>query len=134
MGIEPFLIASSVNVILAQRLVRRPCLSCGHQVEIHEETLTELDITSDEAKEFKFMEGTGCVDCNNTGYKGRQGVYEVMAMSTALREMVIERATAGEMKRKAIEEGMLTLRMDALQKLKRGITTVEEVLKETALD
>jgi type IV pilus assembly protein PilB len=134
MGIEPFLVASSVNVILAQRLVRRPCLECSQEVEVHEEALRELGITAKEAKNYKFTEGTGCVDCNNTGYKGRQGVYEVLNMSPALRDMVLDRAPSGEIKRKGIEEGMLTLRLDALEKLKRGITTVEEVLKETALD
>jgi type IV pilus assembly protein PilB len=134
MGLEPFLVASSLNLVLAQRLVRRPCKECSHEVAVHEETLRELDLTADEAAEYKFMEGDGCVDCNNTGYKGRQGVYEVMTMSSRLRDMVLDRASSGVIKKLAIEEGMLTLRKDALQKLKRGATTVEEVLKETALD
>jgi type IV pilus assembly protein PilB len=80
------------------------------------------------------MLGEGCVDCNGTGYRGRQGVYEVMPMSPKLRELVLERCSAAEIKRVAIEEGMLTLRRDGLEKLKRGLTTVEEILKETAAD
>ena len=80
------------------------------------------------------MEGEGCVDCNNTGYRGRHGVYEVLVMSSKVRDLVLDRASAGEIKKLAISEGMLTLRRDALEKLKRGVTTVEEVLKETAAD
>jgi len=134
MGIEPFLVASSVNLVLAQRLVRRPCSSCKERVQIHEETLRELGVPLADADSFQFMEGKGCVDCNNTGYKGRQGVYEVMAVTNALRDLVLDRAPASVIQRQAVDEGMLTLRMDGLQKLKRGITTVEEILKETAAD
>ena len=134
MGIEPFLVASSVNLVLAQRLVRRPCANCKKPIEKHPEVLRELNLTAKEAKDYEIMEGAGCIECSNTGYKGRQGVYEVMAMTPALRDLVLERASAAVIKRKAMEEGMLTLRMDAMMKLKRGVTTVEEVLKETAVD
>ncbi len=134
MGIEPFLVASSVNLILAQRLVRRPCAGCRQPIEKHPEILRELHLTEQEAAEYQIFEGPGCIDCNNTGYKGRQGVYEVMAMSGALRDLVLERASSAVIKRQAMQEGMLTLRMDAMMKLKRGMTTVEEVLKETAED
>ena len=134
MGLEPFLVASSVNLVLAQRLVRRPCKECTKEVKLNEETLRELDIMPEEADQYTFVEGEGCVDCSNTGYKGRQGVYEVMAMTPELKELVLERASAAEIKRKAIEGGMLTLRMDGLEKLKKGVTTVEEILKETAQD
>jgi type IV pilus assembly protein PilB len=134
MGIEPFLVASSVNLVLAQRLVRRACASCKRPITLSEEVLAELQLDPAEAAKATFMQGEGCVDCNSTGYRGRQGVYEVMNMSTRIRELVLERASAGEIKRVAISEGMLTLRRDALEKLKRGLTTVEEVLKETAAD
>ena len=87
-----------------------------------------------DAKGANFVEGAGCVECNNTGYRGRQGVYEVMTLTSALRELVLDRASASELKKLAVQEGMLTLRRDALEKLKRGLTTVEEVLKETSAD
>ncbi|MEO5618889.1 MAG: type IV-A pilus assembly ATPase PilB [Candidatus Eisenbacteria bacterium] len=134
MGIEPFLVASSVNLILAQRLVRKVCLACKKPVTLNEEVLRELQLDPAEAATATFMEGQGCVDCSNTGYRGRAGVYEVMPMTSKLRELVLERASAGEIKKAAIGEGMLTLRRDALQKLKRGVTTPEEVLKESAAD
>uniref|UniRef100_A0A832I1F9 Type IV-A pilus assembly ATPase PilB n=1 Tax=Eiseniibacteriota bacterium TaxID=2212470 RepID=A0A832I1F9_UNCEI len=134
MGIEPFLVASSVNLVLAQRLVRRACAACKKPITLSDEVLRELQLSPEEARGATFMQGEGCVDCNGTGYRGRQGVYEVMPMSPRLRDLVLERSSAAEIKRVAISEGMLTLRRDALEKLKRGLTTVEEVLKETAAD
>jgi len=134
MGIEPFLVASSVNLILAQRLVRRVCQSCKRQVPPHEEVLRELGLSAEEAAEIPWWEGAGCVDCNNTGYKGRQGVYEVMVLSPGLRDLILDRASATALKRLALQEGMRTLRIDGISKLKRGMTTAEEVLKETAAD
>jgi type IV pilus assembly protein PilB len=134
MGIEPFLVASSVNLILAQRLVRRACAACRRPPKLSEEILSELQLDPKEAADAKFVEHVGCVECSNTGYRGRQGVYEVMNMSPRIRELVLERASANEIKKVAIGEGMLTLRRDGLEKLKRGITTVEEILKETAAD
>jgi type IV pilus assembly protein PilB len=134
MGIEPFLVASSVNIVLAQRLVRRVCAACKHPIELNDEVLAELQMTPEHAAGGTFMKGEGCVDCNSTGYRGRAGVYEVMPMTPKLRDLVLERSSAGDIKKTAIEEGMLTLRRDALEKLKRGVTTVEEVLKETAAD
>jgi type IV pilus assembly protein PilB len=134
MGIEPFLVASSINLVLAQRLVRRACASCKQPITLEDEVLAELQLTPEQAQGATFKEGEGCVDCNNTGYRGRQGVYEVMPMTSRLRDLVLDRASAGEIKKLAIEEGMLTLRRDGLEKLKRGITTVEEILKETAAD
>jgi type IV pilus assembly protein PilB len=134
MGVEPFLVASSVNIILAQRLVRRVCSGCKHEIKLIDEVIRELQLSPEDAARCKFYEGEGCVDCNNTGYRGRQGVYEVMAITPRLRELILERASAAEIKRQAISDGMLTLRRDALEKLKRGMTTAEEVLKETAAD
>jgi type IV pilus assembly protein PilB len=134
MGIEPFLVASSVNLVLAQRLVRRVCVACREPIQLPSEVLTELQLDPGEASTAEFKEGRGCVECGNTGYRGRQGVYEVMSMTTRLRDLVLDRASAGEIKRVSIEEGMLTLRRDGLEKLKRGLTSVEEILKETAAD
>jgi type IV pilus assembly protein PilB len=134
MGIEPFLVASSINLVLAQRLVRKVCGACRKQIKLSEETMRELQMDPKDAAKATFFEGQGCVECNNTGYRGRAGVYEVMPMTPKLRELVLERSSAGEIKKLAINEGMLTLRRDALEKLKRGVTSTEEVLKETAAD
>jgi type IV pilus assembly protein PilB len=130
MGIEPFLVSSSVIMIVAQRLVRRLCEKCKEQVTMHPEALNELGImeTPDELTTY---EARGCVSCNETGYKGRLGLYEVMEVSGSIREMIIERASTAEIKKKAIEEGMLTLRQDGLEKFKQGLTSLEEVLRET---
>lgn len=134
MGVEPFLVASSTNLIMAQRLLRRVCANCKTEVKLHVETLRELAITEDEAKKHTFMEGKGCVTCSNTGYKGRLGVYEVMPITPKVRDLILDRAPTNQIKKQAVAEGMLTLRMDGLVKLKNGITTAEEVLKETAAD
>ena len=134
MGIEPFLVTSSVNLILAQRLLRKICVGCKRRVELDPEILHELQISDEDARKAEFCDGAGCVECNNTGYRGRCGVYEVMPMTNPIRELVLDRSSASEIKRVAIDEGMLTLRRDSLEKLKRGITTAEEVLKETASD
>ncbi len=134
MGIEPFLVASSVNLILAQRLVRKVCAACKRPAQLTDEVLHELQLDRSELAGATIMEGAGCVECGNTGTRGRAGVYEVMAITPVLRELILQRASAIEIKRTAIQGGMLTLRRDALQKLKRGITSVEEVLKETAAD
>jgi type IV pilus assembly protein PilB len=134
MGIEPFLVASSVNLILAQRLVRKVCAHCRKPAELTDEVLDELQMERKLLTGATIVEGTGCVDCNNTGYRGRAGVYEVMAITPTLRDLILQRASAIEMKRTAVQGGMLTLRRDAIMKLRRGVTSVEEVLKETAAD
>jgi len=134
MGIEPFLVASSTNLIMAQRLVRRICKQCKADVQLHPEVLRELGISDEDAKKSNFKEGKGCVDCNNTGYRGRLGVYEVMTITPKVRDMILDRAPTSQIKKQAVAEGMLTLRMDGLIKLKNGVTTAEEVLKETAAD
>ena len=134
MGIEPFLVASSVNLVLAQRLVRKVCVNCKRPIELSDEVLSELQLSKQDSAGATFFEGVGCIDCNSTGYRGRAGVYEVMTISPTLRDLVLQRASAIEIKRAAVEGGMLTLRRDALMKLKRGVTSVEEVLKETAAD
>jgi len=134
MGVEPFLVASSVNLIMAQRLIRRVCVACKQQIKMHEEVLTELGFPENEWPNLMDNQGKGCIECNNTGYKGRVGVFEVMPISANIRDMILDRAPSSEIKRQAMEEGMLTLRLDALRKLKAGLTSAEEILKETALD
>jgi type IV pilus assembly protein PilB len=134
MGIEPFLVASSVNLICAQRLLRKVCQSCKSEVKLHPEVIRELGLTEEDVRTGGFFEGKGCVDCNNTGYKGRCGVYEVFPVSAKIREQILDRASTANIKKSAVTDGMLTLRMDALIKLKKGITTAEEVMKETAAD
>ena len=130
MGIEPFLVSSSVNVIMAQRLVRKLCPKCKQKEKIHPEALRELGITSDDT--FDIYKAGGCPACSNTGYSGRTGLYEVMPISDALREMILNRASAAEIKEQAVREGMNSLRGDGIWKLKNGITSLEEVLRESA--
>ncbi len=136
MGMEPFLVASSTNLIQAQRLGRRLCLQCRKPVTFSAELLERLQIdhVGGIAQGDEFYEPVGCELCHQTGYKGRTGFYEVMPISAEIREMIIRGAATPEIKRQAVKEGMLTLRMDALLKLKQGITSAEEVLKETAAD
>ncbi len=129
MGIEPFLVASSTNLILAQRLVRRLCSNCKEEVKMHPEGMRELAIGSEDP--FNVFEARGCQKCSNTGYKGRVGLYEVMPISEEIREMILNRCSANEIKIQAINEGMLTLRADGIEKLKKGSTSLEEVLRET---
>ncbi|HEX8211767.1 MAG TPA: type IV-A pilus assembly ATPase PilB [Longimicrobium sp.] len=132
MGIEPFNVASAVNLITAQRLVRRICSGCKEPVTYPEVYLRAAGIDLDEAAAMTFYRGKGCDTCNGSGYKGRQGLYEVMAMSPALRRMILQEASTADLQAQAIAEGMLTLRMDGMQKIARGVTTLEEVIKETA--
>ena len=129
MGIEPFNVASAVNLIVAQRLVRRICIDCKQQHDYTDEEMHAFGIERDQGPFFK---GTGCDVCNGTGYKGRQGIYEVMALSSQLRRYILKGASTEELREVAVSEGMLTLRMDGLVKIKKGVTTLEEVVKETA--
>jgi type IV pilus assembly protein PilB len=133
MGIEPFLVATSVNLIQAQRLIRRICRECKEEIHYPAEALVEIGFKSEEAKHLKMYRGRGCDTCLNTGYKGRIGLYEVMEVTDELRELIIIGASAIELRRKAIEIGMITLRESGLCKLREGVTTVEEVVKETVL-
>src|SRR5690348_13988012 len=129
MGIEPFNVASAVNLIVAQRLVRRICKDCKAEHNYTDEEMHAFGITRDQGPFFK---GTGCDTCNGTGYKGRQGLYEVMALSSPLRRGILKGASTEELQQIAVSEGMLTLRMDGMVKVKKGITTLEEIVKETA--
>jgi len=132
MGIEPFNVASAVNLIVAQRLIRRICKDCKAEHEYTSDELAALGMTDAELADITFYKGTGCASCGDTGYRGRAGLYEVMALTPALRRMILQGGSADELKETAIEEGMLTLRMDGIMKLRKGITTLEEVVKETA--
>ena len=132
MGIEPFLVGTAVNLIQAQRLIRRICKNCTVERDEPAKTLTDIGFQPDELG-FKILKGRGCGTCNGTGYKGRIGLYEVMEISESIRDLVMVGATAVEIKRKALDEGMLTLRQSGLQKIKTGVTTIEEVLRETVL-
>ncbi len=131
MGIEPFLVASSVNLICAQRLVRRICANCKADHPTPAQALVQAGFSAEDAKAVVPKKGNGCEKCNNTGYKGRVGLYEVMEITDELRELVLVGASGLELRRKAIEEGMLTLRMSGLRKVKDGLTTIEEVARET---
>ena len=133
MGIEPFLVASSVNLICAQRLVRRICANCKADHPTPAQALVQAGFSADDAKSVVPKKGSGCEKCNNTGYKGRVGLYEVMDITDELRELVLVGASGLELRRKAIEEGMLTLRMSGLRKVKDGLTTIEEVARETVI-
>jgi type IV pilus assembly protein PilB len=131
MGIEPFLVASSVNLICAQRLVRRICTKCKTDEPHAAAALVEAGFTPDEAAKVIPKKGSGCEKCNNTGYKGRVGLYEVMEIGEQLRELILVGASGLELRRKAVEEGMITLRRSGLHKVMEGVTTIEEVARET---
>ncbi len=131
MGIEPFLVASSVNLICAQRLVRRICTACAQPHPHALQALVEAGFTPEEAGRVIPKNGAGCEGCNQTGYKGRVGLYEVMEITDALRELILVGASGLELKRKAVEEGMISLRRSGLRKVIDGVTTIEEVVRET---
>jgi type IV pilus assembly protein PilB len=131
MGIEPFLVSSSVHLICAQRLVRRVCPRCRESHPVAVQALVQAGFSPDEAAGVVPVRGTGCGYCNLTGYKGRIGLYEVMEIGDEIRELILVGASARELRRQAIDQGMLTLRQSGLRKAKEGITTIEEVLRET---
>jgi type IV pilus assembly protein PilB len=131
MGIEPFLVASSVHLICAQRLVRRVCSNCKEPSPMAPQALMQAGFNEDDANSVTPFKGAGCETCNTTGYKGRVGLYEVMEVSEELRELILVGASGLELRRKAVDEGMLTLRASGLRKVKDGMTTVEEVVRET---
>ena len=131
MGIEPFLVATSVHMIVAQRLVRRVCTECKEAVDLPPQALIEAGFTPEESRTVKIYKGKGCGVCNNSGYKGRCGLYEVMEVADEMRELILVGASALELKKKAIELGMITLRRSGLIKAMTGQTTLEEVARET---
>ena len=132
MGIEPFLVAGSVNLICAQRLVRRVCTRCSAPQPMSPEALVHLGFSEEDASRVIPIWARGCESCRDTGYRGRIGLFEVMEITEPLREMIIGRASAREIRRQATEEGMLSLRQSGLQKIAAGLSTVEEVTRETS--
>jgi len=131
MGIEPFLVATSVQLIVAQRLVRRICKDCKEALDLPPKALLDAGFTEEESKTCQVFKGKGCSTCNGSGYKGRAGLYEVMEIDDELRELILVGASAVELKKKAVERGMITLRRSGLIKAKSGVTTLEEVSRET---
>src|SRR4051812_45540852 len=131
MGIEPFLVASSLNLVCAQRLVRRICKNCSEPHPAQPQALLQAGFSADDANSVVPNHGRGCERCNNSGYKGRVGLYEVMEVTEELRELILVGAAALELRRKAVEGGMITLRGSGLRKVKDGVTTIEEVVRET---
>jgi type IV pilus assembly protein PilB len=133
MGIEPFLVATSVHLVVAQRLVRRICTFCKEPMELPPPVLVSSGFSEAESRTLKLFKGRGCERCNNTGYKGRVGLYEVMEIEDELRELILSGASSFELRQKALQTGMMSLRMSGLQKIRDGLTTVEEVVRETVL-
>jgi len=131
MGIEPFLVATSVNLICAQRLVRKICPECKTEVKTPFQALINAGFPPEDARNIRTFKGSGCRNCNETGYRGRIGMYEVMEVGESIQEMIMMGASTLEIRRRAIEEGMLTLRQSGLEKVKAGMATLEEVLRET---
>ncbi len=131
MGVEPYLVATSTICIVAQRLVRRLCKKCKEESYVPPQTLIDIGFSPDEVKKIKVYKPVGCDECNNTGYRGRIGLFEVMEITEEIKELILTGATTSEIRNKAIEQGMITLRQSGLQKIKDGITSIEEVLRET---
>ncbi len=134
MGVEPFLVASSVNLVLAQRLARVVCSSCKEPVEVHPQALLELGLSKEQAATTTCFHGAGCPQCGGTGYRGRVALYEVMPVSEELRELVLNGASSTEIKKTAVSLGMMTLRQSGLLKLRQGQTTIEELIRVTMAD
>lgn len=134
MGVEPFLVASSVNIIVAQRLARRICENCKEEFPVPKDVLVKLGVPAQEAATLKVYRGAGCDRCSNTGYKGRVALYECLTMTEKLKEFVLNGASAAELKRAAVDEGMRSLRGSGIYFLKLGVTSVEEVLRVTVSD
>jgi len=134
MGLEPFLVTASVNAILAQRLARKICSECKAEVETDPEALIDLGVDPTVAQTAKVYHGTGCRNCNETGFKGRIALYEIMPMTDEIKDLVLQGASSVELKRAAVALGMKTLRQSALTKLLEGTTTISEVIRCSAAD
>jgi type IV pilus assembly protein PilB len=128
------LITASVNLVLAQRLARRICVDCKQEAETDKQSLIDLGVGEDLLDGARVYKGAGCATCNNTGYKGRVALYEVMRFSDDLKERVLQGASTAELKVEAIREGMVTLRVAGIAKMLEGMTTAEEVLRVTMSD
>jgi type IV pilus assembly protein PilB len=131
MGIEPFLVASSTNLVVAQRLVRRICANCKEPYDVPHQALLNIGFVKDELKSLQLFRGRGCDTCSGTGYKGRVGLYEVMEIDDEVKELILSGGSAYELREKAMANGMLTLRDSGLQKIRDGVTSIDEVMRET---
>nr|MBU1327858.1 type II secretion system ATPase GspE [Candidatus Omnitrophota bacterium] len=131
MGVEPFLITSTVKAVLAQRLVRKICIKCKKEYKPSEQEISEFGISKEKIEEMKFYKGVGCLECNSSGYKGRTGLYELLIVDDRIRDLVIRRESLSAIRNAACDAGMKTLRENGLKKVIEGITTIEEVLRET---
>ena len=134
MGIEPFLITASVNLVLAQRLARKICVDCKAPITIEKKVLQDIGFTAEQIDKAQLMKGTGCKTCNGSGYKGRVALYEVMRFTDPLKELVQQGASPAELKAGAIRHGMSSLRMSGIKKVLDGVTTTEEILRVTMSD
>ena len=134
MGVQPFLITATVEAVLAQRLVRRICSECRTQFEPSDELLMELQLPLAQARKYKFYYGRGCQRCNNTGYKGRSGIYELMDVNDDIRDLIGENASVDDIKNVARSQGMTTLRESGLKLIFDGVTTIDEVVRETIME
>jgi type IV pilus assembly protein PilB len=134
MGVEPFLITASVNLVLAQRLARRICGDCKEPITLEAAVLKDIGFTDDQVANAKLMKGRGCKTCNGSGYKGRVALYEVMRFADNLKEMVLGGSSTADLKMAAIKNGMISLRMAGIEKTMAGMTTTEEILRVTMSD
>ncbi|MDC0936214.1 ATPase, T2SS/T4P/T4SS family, partial [Pirellulales bacterium] len=134
MGVPTFLITATVEVVLAQRLVRRICNKCREEYTPSKEILDDLELTADDIRGKRFFRGSGCETCNNTGYKGRVGLFELMVMNNALRDLIMQNASTDILRDSASDAGMITLRKAGLSAVFEGTTTCEEVVRETILE
>jgi type IV pilus assembly protein PilB len=133
MGVPSYLVAASTKLIMAQRMVRKICTYCKQEMEITPQMLEMLDLTKEEESGLKIFQGKGCGHCNNTGYSGRTGLFEVMPITPMIEKMIVQGSSTAEIREQAIKEGMMALRSAGLDKLRNGITTLEEVVAETSL-
>ena len=131
MGVPPFLITATLEAILAQRLVRKICNECREQTAPSTELLAQLDLTPEDVIDKKFYRGRGCAACNNTGFKGRTGLFEYLPINDQLRDLINQGGSTQQLRDKALQVGMVPLRESGLEKIFGGITTVEEVVRET---
>ena len=134
MNVEPYLVADSVALVDGQRLVRRLCNNCREEEKASTESLEKIGFTPEEAKKANVFRPNGCSTCNNTGYKGRTGLFEVMEIKGEIKDLILTKGQAKEIKKSAMQDGMITLRRSGLEKIKEGITSIDEVLRETVKD
>jgi type IV pilus assembly protein PilB len=134
MNVEPFLIANSIILVVAQRLVRRLCKKCRVKHELPTKSLVDIGFSEEDAKGITIYKPKGCTRCNNTGYKGRIALFEVMEVTDKQRELILGKASSAKIKKEAMDDGMVTLRHSGLMKIKEGVTSVEEVLGATMQD